>query len=138
VTDGLFHQVFDEVAEEYPDIASNHLIVDIGSARLAASPEMFDIIVTPNLYGDILSDIAAQLAGSIGLAPHAERIKNAWLCTLEDGIHTPDIYRDGLSTREVGTEEFTAAVVERLGRKPAVLQPVAYQATSIRPMGQGE
>jgi isocitrate dehydrogenase len=145
LTDGLFHQVFDEIAAEYPDIRSDHQIIDIGAARLASNPEVFDVIVTLNLYGDILSDIAAQLAGSIGFAASAnighdfamfeavhgsapdiagkgvanpsgllvaatqmlvhlghgaigETIKNAWLCTLEDGIHTPDIYREMLST----------------------------------------
>ena len=67
-TDGLFHQVFDEVAADYPDIASEHWIVDIGAAKLADSPEDFDVVVLPNLYGDILSDVAAQIAGSVGLA----------------------------------------------------------------------
>lgn len=69
LTDGLFHKVFDEVAREYSNIESEHKIVDIGAARLADSPEQFDVIVLPNLYGDILSDIAAQVAGSVGLAP---------------------------------------------------------------------
>lgn len=178
-TDGLFHQIFDEVAAEYPEITSNHMIIDIGAARLAANPEFFDVVVTLNLYGDILSDIAAQLAGSIGLAASAnighdvamfeavhgsapdiagkgvanpsgllvaatqmlvhmgfgvvgETIKNAWLCTLEDGIHTPDIYREGLSRREVGTQEFAAAVIERLGQQPEQLHAVRYQNTSIK------
>lgn len=67
-TDGLFHQVFDEVAAEYPDITNEHWIVDIGAAKLADSPEEFDVVVLPNLYGDILSDVAAQIAGSVGLA----------------------------------------------------------------------
>jgi isocitrate dehydrogenase len=67
-TDGLFHQVFDEVAAEYPEIENEHWIVDIGAAKLADSPENFDVIVLPNLYGDILSDVAAQIAGSVGLA----------------------------------------------------------------------
>lgn len=71
LTDGLFHRVFDEVAEEYPDIESDHQIIDIGAARLAAQPEAFDVIVTLNLYGDILSDIASQVAGSVGLAGSA-------------------------------------------------------------------
>jgi isocitrate dehydrogenase len=70
-TDGLFHQVFDEVAAEYPDLDSEHLIVDIGTARLADTPEIFDVIVVPNLYGDIISDVAAQIAGSVGLAGSA-------------------------------------------------------------------
>lgn len=178
-TDGLFHEVFDEVGREYPDLKQEHLIIDIGSARLAATPERFDVIVTLNLYGDILSDIAAQLSGSIGLASSAnigeraamfeavhgsapdiagrgianpsglllaavqmlvhlglpepaEGIQNAWLATLEDGIHTPDIYREGLSSREVGTEGFSRAVIERLGEKPQILKPVAFAAHPIR------
>jgi isocitrate dehydrogenase len=71
MTDGLFHRVFDEVAAEYPELAVEHMLIDIGAARLADEPERFDVIVTPNLYGDILSDIAAQLAGSVGLAGSA-------------------------------------------------------------------
>jgi isocitrate dehydrogenase len=179
VTDGLFHRVFDEVAREYPDVKAEHQIIDIGAARLAAQPETLDVIVTLNLYGDILSDIAAQVAGSIGLAGSAnigehaamfeavhgsapdiagrdvanpsgllvaatqmlvhvgqaevaERIKNAWLCTLEDGIHTADIHRENLSVRKVGTRDFTAAVIERLGRRPAQLEPVSYKPGGIR------
>ncbi len=68
LTDGLFHRVFDEIAPEYPDIENDHMIVDIGAAKLADTPEQFDVLVMPNLYGDILSDVAAQIAGSIGLA----------------------------------------------------------------------
>ncbi|RMH57356.1 MAG: NADP-dependent isocitrate dehydrogenase [Bacteroidetes bacterium] len=179
ITDGLFHRVFDEVAAEYPEIEHEHQIIDIGAARLAAQPEQFDVIVTLNLYGDILSDIASQIAGSVGLAGSAnigdevamfeavhgsapdiagrdvanpsgllvaatqmlvhighadvaERIKNAWLRTLEDGIHTADIYRPGLSHREVGTRAFTQAVIERLGERPRHLQPVTYRPGGIR------
>ncbi|NNN05360.1 MAG: NADP-dependent isocitrate dehydrogenase [Elusimicrobia bacterium] len=69
LTDGLFHGVFEEIAAQYPSIESEHMIVDIGAARLADSPERFDVLVLPNLYGDILSDVAAQIAGSVGLAP---------------------------------------------------------------------
>jgi len=179
LTDGLFHQVFDEIAAEYPEIETDHQIIDIGAARLASSPEIFDVVVTLNLYGDILSDIAAQQAGSIGFAASAnighdyamfeavhgsapdiagkgvanpsgllvaatqmlvhlghgeigERIKNAWLCTLEDGIHTPDVYREQLSKHEVGTDAFADAVIERLGRMPRVLEAVHYHDRPIR------
>lgn len=71
LTDGLFHSVFDEIALLHPDIQNEHMIIDIGAARLADTPEDFDVIVTPNLYGDIVSDIAAQIAGSVGMAPSA-------------------------------------------------------------------
>lgn len=66
--DGLFHSVFDEIAKEYPEIQVEHYIIDIGSARLATKPEIFDVVVTLNLYGDIISDIVAELTGSVGLA----------------------------------------------------------------------
>src|SRR6266480_373241 len=61
LTDGLFHKVFDEIAAEYPDLENEHWIVDIGAAKMADTPEAFDVIVMPNLYGDILSDVAAQI-----------------------------------------------------------------------------
>ncbi len=173
MTDGLFHKVFDEVGAEYPDIEKEHWIVDIGAAKLADTPEIFDVIVMPNLYGDILSDVAAQIAGSVGLAGSAnigdgfamfeaihgsapriagmnkanpsglllgaiqmlvhigqtevaEKIQNAWLTTLEDGVHTYDIYKEGVSKEKKGTREFAEAIIERLGRKPALLKPVQY------------
>lgn len=71
LTDGLFHKVFDEIAAEYPDIENEHWIVDIGAAKLADTPGVFDVLVMPNLYGDVLSDVAAQIAGSVGLAGSA-------------------------------------------------------------------
>jgi isocitrate dehydrogenase len=173
LTDGLFHKLFDQIGAEFPDIEKDHRIIDIGSALLADTPEKFDVIVTLNLYGDIISDIAAQVAGSVGLcgsanvgdqcamfeaihgsAPDitgmgianpsglingalmmlvhinqpdvAENIHNAWLKTLEDGIHTGDIFKEGISKKKVGTKEFAQAVVDRLGQKPSILQPVTY------------
>jgi isocitrate dehydrogenase len=68
ISDGLFHKVFKLIASEYPDIQAESLIVDIGMARIADTPERFDVVVTLNLYGDIVSDIASQIAGSVGLA----------------------------------------------------------------------
>ncbi|ULQ54294.1 NADP-dependent isocitrate dehydrogenase [Flavihumibacter fluvii] len=172
-TDGLFHQVFDEIAREYPEIKNEHWIIDIGAAKMADTPEAFDVIVMPNLYGDVLSDVAAQITGSVGLAGSAnigeecsmfeaihgsapriagqntanpsgllqgaimmlnhigqsevaEKIQNAWLKTLEDGIHTYDIYKEGTSKQKVGTKEFAKAVIANLGVKPSILKPVSY------------
>ena len=71
LSDGLFHTIYNEVGQEYPDLEKEHWIIDIGAAKLADSPTNFDVIVLPNLYGDILSDIAAQISGSVGLAPSA-------------------------------------------------------------------
>jgi isocitrate dehydrogenase len=176
-TDGLFHQVFDEIAREYPDIENEHWIIDIGAAKMADTPEAFDVIVMPNLYGDVLSDVAAQITGSVGLAGSAnigeecamfeaihgsaprragqnianpsgllqgavmmlnhigqadvaEKVQNAWLKTLEDGIHTYDIYKEGISKQKVGTKEFSQAVIANLGQKPSILKPVSYSGHS--------
>jgi isocitrate dehydrogenase len=71
MTDGLFYQVFEEIGAQYPEIQRDRFIIDIGAAKLATKPEMFDVIVTPNLYGDIISDIAAEMTGSVGLAGSA-------------------------------------------------------------------
>ena len=71
MTDGLFHRVFDEIAQRYPHIKNEHLFVDHGIAKLATNPGYFDVIVAPNIYGDIVSDVAAQVAGSIGLVGSA-------------------------------------------------------------------
>ena len=173
LTDGLFHRTFDQIATEYPELESEHLIVDIGAARLADTPERFDVIVMPNLYGDILSDVAAQITGSVGLAPSAnigedfamfeaihgsapdiagrdlanpsglllsavmmlqhvgqaavaQQVHNAWLRTLEDGIHTADVRSSSPSSRTVGTRAFADAVIERLGEEPQILPRAAH------------
>ncbi len=172
-TDGLFHEVFDEIASEYPQIENEHWIIDIGAAKVADTPEEFDVIVMPNLYGDVVSDIAAQITGSVGLAGSAnigeecamfeaihgsapliarknvanpsgllqgavmmlnhigqtevaEKVQNAWLKTIEDGVHTVDIYKEGLSNQQLGTKEFAKAVMANLGQQPTILKPVSY------------
>jgi isocitrate dehydrogenase len=68
LTDGVFHKTFDEIKTEYPEIECDHYIIDIGAARLATDPENFDVVVCQNLYGDIISDITAEISGSVGLA----------------------------------------------------------------------
>jgi isocitrate dehydrogenase len=180
ISDGLFHKVFDELGEQYPDIEKEHWIVDIGAAKLADTPGIFDVIVMPNLYGDILSDVAAQIAGSVGLAGSsnigtkyamfeaihgsaprragqnlanpsglllggvmmlahigqpliAQRVHNAWLKTLEEGIHTYDIFKEGTSKQKVGTKEFAQAVVDRLGQMPETLKAVEYKELPALP-----
>jgi isocitrate dehydrogenase len=203
-SDGLFHKVFDEIRVEYPEIESDHWIIDIGSAKMSDTPEEFDVIVTLNLYGDIISDIAAQIAGSVGLAGSANigancamfeaihgsaprragqnvanpsglllgavqmlvhigqvdvatKVHNAWLKTLEDGHHTYDIYKHGLSIDHIGesafsqdtlngnkekgipsliernkqgalgTKEFAKYVIANLGQNPTKFAPVSYK-----------
>lgn len=175
MSDGMFHRIFDEIGQEYSDIEQDHMIIDIGTAKVAAHPGMFDVIVLPNLYGDIVSDVAAEVTGSVGLggssnagtdfamfeavhgsAPDiagqgianpsglllgavmmlvhigqgdvAENVHNAWLKTIEDGIHTGEIYQEGVSSKKVGTDEFCQAVIDRLGQKPSTLNPVDYSS----------
>ena len=129
----------------------------------------------PNLYGDVMSDVAAQITGSVGIGPSAnigahgamfeaihgsapqiagqnianpsglllagvmmlvhigqskvaEKVHNAWLKTIEDGIHTVDIYREGVSQKQVNTIEFADAVIARLGQMPENLPAVQYDA----------
>ncbi len=176
MSDGLFHKVFDELGAEYTDIKQDHMIIDIGAAKVASNPSMFDIIVLPNLYGDIVSDIAAEVTGSVGLGGSANigqdfamfeavhgsapdiagkgianpsglllgavmmlvhigqgevagKIHNAWLKTIEDGIHTGEIFRDSVSKQRVGTDEFCKAVIARLGQVPSTLGVVDYSAS---------
>lgn len=176
-TDGEFHKIYDSIAKEYPHIESEHWIVDIGAAKLADTPELFDVIVLPNLYGDILSDVAAQISGSVGLAGSANigdhgamfeaihgsaprragqnianpsglllasvlmlihleelnaatAVHNAWLKTIEEGIHTYDIFKEGTSKKKVGTQEFAEAVIARLGKSPENLKAVHYRHSS--------
>ena len=177
ISDGLFHAVFDEIGAEYPEIEQDHMIVDIGTAKVAANPGMFDVIVLPNLYGDIVSDVAAEVSGSVGLggssnvgddfgmfeavhgsAPDisgqgianpsglilgsvmmlvhigqgdvAGKVHNAWLKTIEDGVHTGDIYREGNSQMKVGTADFSKALIERLGANPETLKTVDYSGAT--------
>ncbi|MEN4012917.1 MAG: NADP-dependent isocitrate dehydrogenase [Bellilinea sp.] len=96
ITDGLFHRLFKEIAADYPDLQADHQIIDIGTARVAAQPETLDVIVTPNLYGDILSDVAAQVAGSVGLAGSANIGRDF---AMFEAIHgsAPDIAGKGIA-----------------------------------------
>lgn len=70
-TDGLFLSVFNEVAKDYPDIEPEDRIVDNMCMQLVQKPELYDVMVMPNLYGDIVSDLCAGLVGGLGLAPGA-------------------------------------------------------------------
>lgn len=175
MSDGMFYRVFQEIGAEYPELEKDRMIVDIGSARIAARPNDFDVVVSANLYGDILSDIGAEVTGSVGLggsanvgetcsmfeavhgsAPDiagrgianpsglllgsvmmlvhigqgdvATKVHNAWLKTIEDGMHTGDIYKEGHSAQKCGTKEFGDAVIKRLGETPSTLPVRHYPA----------
>ncbi|MFU2511850.1 isocitrate dehydrogenase [Pseudoalteromonas sp. ASV78] len=89
-TSGLFLKVAREVAERYPEIESTEMIVDATCMKLVMSPEEFDVIVTTNLFGDILSDLCAGLVGGLGMAPGANIGEDA---AIFEAVHgsAPDI-----------------------------------------------
>jgi isocitrate dehydrogenase len=173
LTDGLFHKVFNEIAKQYPQIQTDHYIIDIACAKLATKPEIFDVIVTMNLYGDIISDIIAEVSGSVGLAGsanignnyamfeaihgsapdiagknianptgliqasimmlnhikqnrQAELIHNALYATIEQGIHTADIFNENISKKLVGTAEFAQELIGNFGNKPKTLKSANF------------
>ncbi len=185
LTDGMFHEIFNQIAKEYPAIIADHYIIDIGTARLAAKPEIFDVIVTLNLYGDIISDVAAEISGSVGLAGSANigkecamfeaihgsapdiagqnianptgliqasvmmlvhlgqadianKIRNALFKTIEDGLHTPDIYNDQTSKQKLGTKEFASAVIANLGLEPQTLPKANFKNIDSNPAEQNK
>jgi isocitrate dehydrogenase len=177
ITDGCFQEIFLKIAPEYPNIKAEHMLVDIASARLANNPENFDVIVTLNLYGDIISDIASEVSGSVGLAGsanigkeyamfeavhgsapdiagknianpsgllnsaiimlkhlgknnEAEMIYNAWLKTIEEGLHTADMFNPEKSKKKLSTSEFTLAVIDNFDKKPNLLISKFQSATN--------
>lgn len=175
ITDGAFANIFYEIAQDYTEIEANHMIVDIGAARIATRPKSFDVVVSLNLYGDILSDIAAETSGALGLAgsanigtkyamfeavhgsapdiagqnkanpsgllnaaifmlrhlnmnDKANIIQNAWLTTIEKGLHTSDIFCQERSTKLLLTDAFGEAIINNLGQKPSKLQGIEEKA----------
>lgn len=161
-TSELWREGMERLAAEYPDVELSHMYVDNAAMQLVRAPKQFDVIVTENLFGDILSDQASMLSGSIGMLPSAslnekgqglyepshgsapdiagqgaanplatilsaamllrysfdrndlaERIEDACVAVLDQGLRTPDIMQDGM--RLVSTSEIGQAVVDALG-----------------------
>jgi len=174
LTDGIFHKTFDEISKEYPEIENEHYAIDIATARVANNPELFDVIVTTNLYGDIVSDVVAEISGSASLAGSANigngyamfetihgsapdiasedianptglinaaimmlshigqndiaaNIRDALYKTIEDGIHTSDIFSKENSKKKVGTKEFGEHVIKNLGLKTSQLPKADFK-----------
>jgi 3-isopropylmalate dehydrogenase len=162
-TSRLWRETVSRLAPEYGEVELDHLLVDNAAMQLVSRPADFDVVVTENLFGDILSDEAAMLTGSLGMLPsaslgekgpalfepvhgsapdiagkgianplatflsvammlryglgrhqEADRVDAAVEAALADGLRSPDL-PPGEGTREVGTEEMTAAVLDRLG-----------------------
>ncbi|MDG4868171.1 3-isopropylmalate dehydrogenase [Guyparkeria sp. 1SP6A2] len=160
-TSELWREVMNRLAPEYPDVELSHMYVDNAAMQLVRAPKQFDVIVTENLFGDILSDQASMLTGSIGMLPSAslnekgqglyepshgsapdiagkgianpmatilsaamllrysfgrgdlaERIENACVAVLDQGLRTPDIMQPGM--QEASTEQIGKAVTAAL------------------------
>ena len=102
VTGVLWRQVVTEVAKDYPDVALTHILADNAAMQLVRNPKQFDVLVTDNLFGDVLSDEAAQLTGSIGMLPSASlgaKRADGKQSALYEPIHgsAPDIAGKGLA-----------------------------------------
>jgi 3-isopropylmalate dehydrogenase len=93
----LWREVITRVAKDYPDVALSHMYVDNAAMQLVRAPKQFDVMVTTNMFGDILSDAAAMLTGSIGMLPSASLDANAK--GMYEPIHgsAPDIAGQGIA-----------------------------------------
>lgn len=163
LTEGLLKRTFEEIALEYPNIESHHIIIDNCAHQLVRYPESFDVIVTTNMNGDILSDLTSGLIGGLGFAPSAnigahasifeavhgsapdiagqnianptaailagvmmlrhigetkpaDQIQQSLLYTLENGIYTIDVSKQG----HVSTQVFTEHIIKNLGKTPSI------------------
>jgi NAD-dependent isocitrate dehydrogenase len=96
ITDGLWLECFREVAKDYPDIESNDIIVDNCCMQLVSKPQQFDVLVLPNLFGDIVSDLCAGLVGGLGVASGANIGRD---CAIFEAVHgsAPDIAGKGVA-----------------------------------------
>ena len=128
VSDGLFRECCLEVARDYPDVQTEEMLVDAAAMWLARKPGRFDVIVTTNLFGDILSDLAAGLAGGLGIAPSAN-VGGDGVAVFEP-VHgsAPDIAGKGIAN-PVGAILSAAMLLDHLG--------LAGEAERVRRAVQG-
>lgn len=114
---GLWQRVFKEVRQEYADIDSRHLFIDTLAMEIVRDPRQFDVIVTCNLFGDIISDLGAQLAGGLGLAPSGNI--HPGKTSLFEPVHgsAPNIAGKGIAN-PLGAALTSAMMLEFLGWKP--------------------
>src|SRR4030088_1026037 len=113
----LWKRVFQLVRQEYPQIESRHLYIDTLAMEMVRDPRQFDVIVTCNLFGDIISDLGAQLAGGLGLAPSGNIYPGK--TSLFEPVHgsAPNIAGKGIAN-PLGSVLTSAMMLEFLGWKP--------------------
>src|SRR5439155_12333675 len=129
-SDGLFQQVAEEVVKGYPDLAFEHFYVDDGARRLVRFPQSMDVVLAMNLYGDILSDLAAEAAGGLGIAPSG-CFGERW--AYFESVHgsDPDIAGKGLANA-TATILSSAMMLEHLGLSGRAARQEAEVARVIR------
>jgi len=126
--DGLFLRCCRRVARDYPEIPYDELIVDNAAMQLVTRPENLDVLLTPNLYGDILSDLAAGLVGGLGIVPGANLGENH---AVFEAVHgsAPDIAGRGIAN-PTGLMQSAVLLLKHLGERTAAarLQAAIYRS----------
>jgi 3-isopropylmalate dehydrogenase len=120
---GLWQRAYKEISREYPDIEATHLYVDVAAMEMVRAPERFDVLVTSNMFGDILTDLGAAIAGGLGLA--ASGNLHPGRCSLFEPVHgsAPDIAGRGVAN-PLGAIASAALLLEHIG-EPAAAARVA-------------
>jgi len=116
----MWDEIAAEVAREFPDVTSDKMLVDAMTMRMTMRPQTLDTIVATNLHADILSDLAAALAGSLGIAPTANLNPERKFPSMFEPIHGSafDITGKGIAN-PIGTFWTATMMLEHLGEKPA-------------------
>jgi 3-isopropylmalate dehydrogenase len=129
-TDGFFQEIVEEVVRRHPDLGYEHFYVDDGARRLVRFPQAMDVVVTMNLYGDVLSDLAAEAAGGLGLAPSG-CFGERW--SYFESVHgsAPDIAGQGIAN-PTATTLSAAMMLEHMGLPDAAMRLEAAIATVYR------
>lgn len=141
MSNGLFLDVGREIAKEYPDIEFSDMIVDATAMKMVVCPEDFDVVVTMNLFGDILSDLAAGLIGGLGVAPAANVGEGG--CAIFEAVHgtAPDIAGQGVAN-PTGLLMSSCMLLDHIGQNAAaarvrkgVLHAIASPETRTKDLG---
>jgi 3-isopropylmalate dehydrogenase len=133
---GLWTRVFNEVAKEFPDVTTDYLHVDAASMFFVTNPERFDVVVTDNLFGDIITDIAAAICGGIGLAASGNINPTGAFPSMFEPVHgsAPDIAGKNLAD-PTATVLSIAMMLNHLGETKAAAEVEAAVAADLSTRG---
>ena len=133
---GLWTRTFNEIAREFPDISTEYLHVDAASMFFVTNPERFDVVVTDNLFGDILTDIAAAICGGIGLAASGNINPDRTFPSMFEPVHgsAPDIAGKGIAD-PTATVMSVAMMLRHLGHEDAARDVESAVAADLRSRG---